>query len=201
MMLHVLETVYSVPFFWGALVGTLVWKLYCHAKARLLDRRDPLPGGHRHAIARMSRQWVAGLCMALTIGWVLLATARTEERTARLNQDVTRCWQETYQQIRAQVMLNAQNDGVSRKQQQLQREYDEDTSNWLKSLVSPPGDLATQSTNSPDRQAWGVKVSIEYQAKLDDLGRRFDALVQQRVALDNERAQHPLPEARCGKTL
>src|SRR5438093_74676 len=125
MMLTVLETVYSLPFFWGALAGTVVWKLYCHSKARILDRRHPLPGGQHHAVSRMSRQWLAGLCMVLSLGYVFFAISKTEVRTAQLNADVTRCWQETYQQIRAQVLLNAQNDGVSRKQQNLQREYDE----------------------------------------------------------------------------
>jgi hypothetical protein len=199
-MLRVLGTVYSLPFFLGALAGTILWLLYCRAKARYLDRHEPLPDRARHNVARMSRQWLAGLCMVLSLGYVLLATARAEEHTTRLNEDVTRCWQETYQQIRAQVLINSQNDRVTREQQNLQREYDKDTSNWLKKLVNPPGDLANKLTTDPERQRYGIRVSLEYQAQLDDLGRRFDALVAQREELDKERAQHPLPEERCGKT-
>jgi hypothetical protein len=199
-MLHILEIIYSAPFFWGAVVGTVIWKLYCRNKNRILDRDHPLPDGQRHAVGRMSRLWLAGLIMVVSLGYVLLAVSRTEEHGSQLNQDVTRCWQETYQQIRAQVQINGQNNDVTRRQLALQREYDEDTSDWLKSLVTPPGDLAGQPTNSPQRQAWGVKVSIQYQTKLDDLGRRADALVQERDNLDKDRARHPLPEARCGKT-
>jgi hypothetical protein len=200
MILHLLELVYSPACFIGIVGGTGFWLLYCRAKSRLLDQHEPLPEGKHHAVARMSRQWIAGLCALGSLGYVLLTVGRTEEHTAQLNEDVTRCWQETYQQIRAQVLLNAQNDGVSRKQQALQREYDEDTSDWLKKLVNPPGDMATQPTNSPERQQYGIDVSLVYQGQLDDLGRKFDGLVAQRKALDKERAQHPLPEARCGKS-
>lgn len=199
-MIKVLDTVYSLPFFCGALTGTVLWLLYCRAKARYLDRHNPLPDGHRHAVARMSRQWLAGLCAVLSLGYVLLSTEHAEMHTARLNQQVTQCWSETYHQIKAQVEINAQNDAVTREQQQLQREYDEDTSTWLKTLVNPPAELANLSPNSPERQAWGIKITTEYQTRLDDLGRQFDDLVARRANLDKERATHPLPEARCGKS-
>jgi hypothetical protein len=199
-MLNILDMIYSRPFFWGALAGTVLWKLYCHSKARLQDRHDQLPDGKHHAVARMSRQWVAGLCMALSLGYVLLATGRAEERTTRLNQEVTRCWQETYLQIRSQVLNNAENDKVSRGQQALQREYDKATSLLVEQLVSPPSEISPLGYNDPVRVAWKLKVTDDYQARIDELGRQFDAFVQQRVDLDKQREMHPLPEARCGRT-
>jgi hypothetical protein len=201
MMLHVLAMIYSAPFYWGALVGTVVWKLYCHSKARLEDRHHPLPSGKKHAVARMSRVWVAGLCAVWCLGYVLLSTGRTEEHTVELNAAVNRCWSETYQQMKAQVEINTQNENITRQHQQLQRDYDEYTASWLKQLVNPPGDMAGQPTNSPERQDWGLKITAQYQAQLDDLGRQFDALVEQRRALDAERARHPLPEERCGRSM
>lgn len=199
-MLNILNTVYSAPFFWGALVGTVLWKLYCHSKARLQDRQHPLPDGQRHAVAKMSRQWIAGLCMVGTLGWVLLATGRAEEHTTELNNEVTRCWQETYRQIRSQVLNNAENDKVSRGQQALQREYDKATSFLVEQLVSPPSDISPLGYNDPIRVAWKLKVTDDYQGRINELGREFDAFVQQRVDLDKQRAMHPLPEARCGRT-
>ena len=198
-MLKILETIYSLPFLYGALAGTVLWLLYCRAKARFLDQREPLPGGQQHSVARMSRQWLAGLCALLSLGYVLLVTEKTELHTAKLNADVARCWTETYQQIKANVLINAENEQITRQFLDLQRQYDEDTSNWLKSLVSPPGDLVNQPTNSPERQAWGLKVSIAYQVRLDDLGRQFDVLAARRAELEHERAEHQLPEARCGR--
>jgi hypothetical protein len=199
MFLYVLENVYSWPFLVGALSGAVLWMLYCRQKARYLDRHDPLPDGKRHAIARMSRQWMAGLCAVLSLGYVLLATDKAENNTTRLNAEVTRCWTETYQQIRAQVTLNAENDSIIRKQQELQRDYDRATSDWLKALIQPPGDLASLPTTDPRRQQYGIDITARYQLKLNELGAKADDLTAQRDELDKQRAAHPLPEARCGK--
>jgi hypothetical protein len=188
-MLYILEMIYSFPFMWGAATGAVLWKIYCYAKARV----------QHHAVARMSRVWISGLCAVGALGYVLLATARTEQRTVELNTAVTRCWSETYQQTKAQIDINAQNDGISRQQQALQRQYDEATSDWLKDLVAPPG-LSDQPTNSPARQDYGLRRTAAYQDQLNELGKQFDALVAQRKALDEQRAQHPLPEERCGRS-
>ncbi len=198
-MLDVLETVYSLPFLLGALAGSILWKLYCLSKARYMDRHSPLPDGAKHAVARMSRQWIAALCAILSLGYVLLATEKTQLHTEQLSAAVIRCWGETYLEIKAQVEINAQNDQISRQQQALQREYDEDTSSWLKDLVNPPNGLADRTANDPDRQAYGLQRTAEYQGQLDDLGKRFDGLVADRKQLDEQRAAHPLPEQRCGK--
>jgi hypothetical protein len=199
MLLYVLETVYSGPFLVGAVCGAGLWMLYCRQKARYLDKYDPLPDGKRHAISRMSRQWIAGLCAAMSLGYVLLATDRAERNTARLNAEVTACWTETYQQIRTQVRINAENDTIIRKQQELQRDYDRATSDWLKALIQPPGNLANLPTTDPRRQQYGIDITGRYQLRLNDLGAQADDLTAQRDRLDKEREAHPLPEARCGK--
>ena len=93
-MLRILDTVYSWPFIWGAIAGTAFWKIYCHTKARYLDRHYPRPDGARHAVARMSRQWMAAAGALLSLGYVLMATERTQEHTAELNAAVQRCWGE-----------------------------------------------------------------------------------------------------------
>jgi hypothetical protein len=198
-ILNILEDIYSWPFFFGALAGSILWKLYCRTKAHYEDVHHPLPNGQRHTQARMSRVWLAGLSAALSLGYVLLITGHIEERTATLNRNVTTCWHETYLQLKAQVEINAENDGISRQQQAIQREYDEDTAAWLKDLVNPPNGLAEQPTNSPERQAYNLSRTLEYQANLDDLGHQFDDLVNQRKVLDKQRAAHPLPEAKCGR--
>lgn len=198
-MLNVLETIYSLPFFLGALAGTVLWKLYCHMKRSYEDRRHPLPDGAKHAVAHMSRQWIAGLAAILSLGYVLLVTGRTEARTVVLNEAVNRCWSETYQQIKTQVMINAQNDGISRQYQALQREYDDNTSSWLKDLVTPPNGLAGLPIDNPDRQAFVTHRTAEYQGQIDELSKRFDDLANQRTGLDADRNAHPLPEERCGR--
>jgi hypothetical protein len=198
-ILTLLEHVYSWPFFCGAVAGSVLWKLYCRTKAHYEDRHHPLPDGQKHTQARMSRVWLAGLSAALSLGYVLLITGHIEERTERLNTAVARCWSESYKSAKAQIDLNAQNDGISRQQQSLQREYDEETSSWLKDIIHPPGELSEQPTNSPERQAYNLARTLEYQGKLDNLGHQFDDLVNKRKVLDEQRAMHPLPEATCGR--
>lgn len=199
MFLYILEQIYSWRFLIGAVCGAGLWMLYCHQKARYLDRHYPLPDGKRHAIARMSRQWIAGLCAVLSLGYVLLATDKAQNTTSRLNAEVTRCWTETYQQIKTQVQINAENDTIVRKQEELQREYDRATSDWLKALIQPPGDLANLPTTDARRQQYGIDITARYQLRLNNLGAQADELTAQRDGLDKQRAEHPLPEARCGK--
>lgn len=199
MMTHLLNQIYSWPFLIGAALGGALWRIYCHQKAHYLDIHEPLPGGAKHQIARLNRLWVAGLALTLSLGYILLSAQNAHDETLKLAKRVTACWAEGYQATKAQVNLNAENDKISREQQELQRGYDEATSTWLKALVNPPGDLKNQPTNSLERQAWGLTITGEYQNKLNDLGQQFDALVKERSDLDYQRSQHPLPELKCGK--
>jgi hypothetical protein len=198
-MTHFLSIVYSLPFFLGAVIGFGLQRIYCHQKMVWLNKHHPLPDGSKHRVDHISRTWIAALAAILSLGYVLLTAQTTHDQTIELAKGSTRCWQESYINTKAQIKINAENDSISRQQQALQREFDIATSDWLKSLVNPPGDLANQPTNSPDRQAWGIQVTGIYQDKLNDLGVKSDDLVQQRAALDAERAKHPLPETTCGK--
>lgn len=205
-MLPVLTTIYSLPFLIGSMMGFVLHRLYCYQKVRWQDRNHPLPEGEHRRISRISRIWIAGLVLVMTLGYVLLTVAKTEQHTAQneqhtaqLNEDVKRCWAESYLQAKAQILLNQQNDLVTRALQAVQRDYDRATSDWLKDLVNPPGDLANQDTQSPSRKAWGLQRTAIYQAKLNDLGKQVDDLNNQRVRLDQERAAHPLTEPLCGK--
>ena len=198
-MTYILNTVYSWPFLTGAILGTILWQIYCHQKAHYLDIHSPLPGGAKHQISRLNRLWVAGICLAFTLGYILLSANRTHDQTIALSKDVTRCWAESYAQAKAQIDLNAQNDLISRQQQAVQRDYDRATSDWLKDLVNPPGDLRGQPTDSPARQQYGIERTAVYQDRLNVLGKESDDLVNQRKQLDDQRAQHPLPEPQCGK--
>lgn len=197
MIMSVLQTIYSSPFWFGAVAGIILWNVYSRAKVRYADRHDPENGPHYPS--SISKVWIAGLAAVLSIGYVLLTAQNTQDQTIRLTKQVAKCWQESYQATRAQIRINTENDVISREQQALQRLFDRASSDWLKQLVSPPGDLANQDTNSPARKAWGLQVTAEYQDKLNDLGAQSDELVNRRTQLDVERKQHPLPETTCGK--
>lgn len=199
MMIKILDTVYSLPFFLGAVVGTIFWTIYCHQKAHWQDKHYPLPDGRRRYVNHISRVWLAAMALTLSLGYILLTAQKTHDQTLQLAKNVAECWAESYQAAKANIDLNAQNDIISRQQQELQRDYDRATSDWLKLLVNPPGELANQPTNSPARQQWGLQITAQYQTKLNDLGTEYDDLVNQRKTLDNERAARPLPETKCGK--
>lgn len=198
-MMTILNTIYSLPYFLGAISGTVLWMLYCRSKVRWQNKYHPLPDGQLHYANHISRVWIAGLIAAVGLGYVLLTAQKTHDQTIDLTRNVARCWQESYQSTKAQIDLNAQNDLISRTQQNLQRQFDVATAGWVKDLIAPPGDLAAEPTTSPARQAYGLQRTSQYQDKLDDLGAQFDDQVRQRAALDVERSKHPLPETTCGK--
>lgn len=196
-MIHVLQMVYSLPYFGGAVSGAVFWKLYCRQKARWQDRDDP--AGAPHYANHVSRIWIAGLAAVFSLGYLLLTAQTTQDQTLKLTRDVARCWQESYQSARKQIEINGENDLISREQQTLQRDYDRATSEWLKALVNPPGDLANQPSTSPARQLYGLQLTAQYQADINRMGSQFDVLVNQRAGLDVERKNHQLPESTCGK--
>lgn len=192
-MIHVLETVYSLPFFIGAVCGEALRRLYCYQRARWENNEDYDYLGH------ISRVWLAGLAAILSMGYILLTAQKTQDQTIALTRDVARCWQESYQAAKAQIEINSENDGITRQQQQLQRDYDRATSEFWKDLINPPGDLANAPVNSPERQTYGLQLSARYQADINRMGAKFDDLVNQRSALDIKRANNKLPEVTCGK--
>jgi hypothetical protein len=194
-----LDQIYSWPFFIVAFAGFGFQRLYCIQKMNWLDKHHPLPDGAKHRVGHVSRVWLAGLLAVVSLGYVLLTAQKTHDQTIGLTNDVGKCWTENYDNTKAQVKLNQENDQISRQQQNLQRQFDIATSDWLKALVNPPGTLKNEPTNSPARQAWGLEITGVYQNKLNDLGGQSDALVQKRKDLDDERAKHPLPEAKCGR--
>lgn len=205
-MLTILSTIFSLPFMSGAIVGFVLQRLYCYQKARRADREHPLPNGGKHPVDHISRVWLAGLILVLSMGYMMLSTGRSEARsihnqqeTLRLTQQVKECWAEAYQQAKAQIKINQENDQISQQQQDLQRDYDRANSKWIDQLLAPPGDLANQDTQSPARKEWGIRVTLEYHATINALGARYDDLAAQRRQKDAERSQHKLPEALCGK--
>lgn len=199
MLSEILDTIYSVPFFSGAIGGLVFNRLYSKYKAHWEDKHHPLPDGMCHYPAQISKIWLAGLILMLSMGYILLTAQKTHDQTIALNQQVARCWQESYQSTRAQIRINAENDVISRQQQGLQRDYDRATSDWLKALVNPPEPIGSMDPGSAERRAWGLQITSEYQNRLNDLGVKSDDLVNQRNDLDAERRKHPLPENTCGK--
>lgn len=188
-MTSILGWVYQTPGFllgYAAAIGLqhLIWR-----QQRLyLDKHHALPDGARRPVRRISRTWWATMVALFGLGYVMFSVNTTHDQTVSLAKDVARCQQESYQATNAQIKLNADNDLISRTQQNLQREFDVDTSNWLKDLIAHPGD-----TN------YAISATTAYQDQLNDLGRRFDYQVHRRQVLDEQRQQNPLPEVTCGK--
>lgn len=200
MITKILEQIYTWTFFFGAILGGGLWRTYCHQKARYLDIHDPLPGGAKHHVQRLSRVWIAGLVMVFSVGYVLNTAQKTHDQTLQLQADVNRCWGETYQNIKANVEVNAQNDQITRQQIQLQRDYNQAAYDWLKLLLAPPDpELAAKDPNGPERRAWGITVSIEYQEKVNQINKGMNDLINQRIALDKKREANKLPELTCGR--
>jgi len=65
----------------------------------------------------------------------------------------------------------------------------------------PPGDLARETPNIPDRSQWGLQRTAVYQEKLNFLGAASDDLVNQRAKLDQETRQTPTTGANMRKVI
>lgn len=193
-----LSLLYSLPFAIGLVVGIAGMKVYQHAQCKIADAHHPLPGGRRRHPAPISRVWVGGFLTIAVLGYVLLQVGQIEQRYKGLADNVQRCQVEFQQALVARSRITTENDQLSRQRQDLLQEYGRATSLWLSQLVNLPEDIADLPATDPRSIAWGQAVTRVYSehalrinSKLNDIGKRQEQLEQ-------DRRDHPLPQATCG---
>jgi hypothetical protein len=128
------------------------------------------------------------------IGAVILLTGSVfvgvqTQNNATTIRNLTTQTQECYRQfsvaLRARSAIGLENDQLSRVQRDA-------IANWLGALLNPPSEIRDLPQTAPARREWGLKVTQQYFAIIDDARK-------QEIANDQERAQHPLPEPNCGQ--
>jgi hypothetical protein len=195
----VLETIYSLPFLIGLLVGMGGQRAYCLIKARRADKRHPLPGGGHRRVGGISMTWVGGLVAVGVLGYVLLQVDQTETHYRQLGDEMRRCQIEFNTALRARAAITTENDQLSREQRDLLAESDEAESTWISRLINLPEDIASLTPDDPRRQDYGQTITRVYFERATKINLRITAISDRQRQLDQERLDHPLPEPTCGR--
>lgn len=198
-MIHILELVYSLPFFLGLIIGICGQRCYVHARVYWLNKTRPRGDGNPHKASGISRVWAAGLVTAAVLGYVLLQSEQTHQETVGLAKDTQRCQAEFNTALRTRFLIGEQNDKLSREQRALFAEIDEVTGVWINRLINPPPQIAALAINDPRRQAWDLDVTRVYFERTTKIREQVAAVAAQQDGLVQERRDHPLPEPTCGR--
>lgn len=198
-MTAVLETIYSLPFAVGALIGAIVMRLYQKAQCRLADKRHPLPGGRKHRVPGVSTVWVGGLITVLVLGYVLLLVAQTEQHYKSLASEMRRCQIEFQTALIARSRITTENDQLSREQRDLLAESDQAESVWIDRLINLPSNIKELPQDDPRVTSYGQTVTRIYFERIGRINSRITEIDQRQAELDRDRTAHPLPEPSCGK--
>ncbi|APQ42279.1 hypothetical protein PBI_RICH_18 [Mycobacterium phage Rich] len=197
-MTSVLSLLYSLPFIIGLAVGITGMKVYQHVQCKIADSHHPLPGGRRRHPAPISRVWLGGFLTLAVLGYVLLLVSNTEERYKTLSEDVRRCQIEFQQALVDRSRITGENDAIFRQRGDLMQEYGRATSLWLSQLVNLPPDIAELPQNDPRVIAWGQAVTQVYSQHTARINAKLDAASKRLEELEQDRHDHPLPQATCG---
>lgn len=197
-MSSVLSLLYSLPFVVGLVAGIAGMKVYQHVQCKIADAHHPLPGGRRRHPAPISRVWLGGLLTVAVLGYVLLQVSQTEDHYKSLGSEMRRCQVEFQQALTVRSKISTENDELSRKQRDLLTEYGRATSLWLSQLVNVPEDIAGLPSTDPRVIAWGQAVTQVYSEHAIRINSKLDAISKRQEQLEQDRRDHPLPQATCG---
>lgn len=162
----------------AAIIGSVVTATFMKLKARFYDKTPTSKNTHDTPFAHRARTiwlaWGVIVLAVLAIGW------RQESATRQ----GLECQRQFTEALRAR-------SGVALQDQQANVRAQEALQLWLFNLLNPPADIKDLPQDDPARREWGIKLTNEYLAKVDAIGR-------ERAANEAIRQQNPLPEPTCG---
>lgn len=176
----------------GFLIGLAVQRLWCWRTARRLDRIAPLPDGRRHKLVGLNRVWVAGALVAFIMGWVMVQTQDTANRTDQVISDQREC----SKQFNAALAARAVATQYDNKLDTLNERDRDATRQWLFTLLNPPPEIADLDEGDPARSAFGLSITRQYLGTIEEVRRQRAALTHERDAI---RERNPYPDPTCGK--
>lgn len=160
--------------------GMLAQYLWCWAKDRWRDRKDPDNAPHRTAFRSLLLLW---MLIFVVVGYMGV-------KQQRLADETTRCEREFQQQLTAQI--DAQTTYSRENTSQL-----EALSGWFHDALFPPAEIAHIRATNPNWQndpvylRWALDMTNEH-AKV------IDAAQARQQEADEQRARNPLPKPTCG---
>lgn len=185
-------SLFTWQFATGFLVGLAINRVACWRKARLLDRTDPLPNGRRHPLGGLNRVWVAGALVAFIMGWVMVQTQNTADRTDQVIRDQRECSRQFNAALSARSVAT-QYDAKLDDLNELDRDA---TRKWLFALLNPPPEIAKLADGDPARSAFGLAITRQYLATIEAVRQQRGDLTGERDAI---RERNPYPDPTCGK--
>ena len=197
MMVDLLGVLYSWPFAVGLVAGVAGRRLYCYSRARWLDQHAPLPGGEHHNPGHLNRVWVGGLVAVAIMGYSVLKVQETQDRTLELTHQLAVCNNEFNEALRARSNISTQDNNLSTQISDIRSQIDDSTGNWINRLINPPPDIAGLPAAAERRLEWNHDVTVVYFQRTGHLRDEIAKIVEQRKALQEERANSPLPDPRC----
>lgn len=198
-MLSLLQAAYYFPFGIGAIIGITAQRVWCHQRARWLNRHHPLPDGSEYVVSPLSRTWVAGLITTAMLGYVLVNVQHTHDQTIDLAKRVEKCQVEATKAVAVRDNIKFQNDKLSKRSRELLTDLDDANGVWTRQLVTPPPNIAALQSNDPARQTWTITVTLDYLNGTAHTHAELRSIYAQEDALFAQEEAHPLPPLGCDR--
>lgn len=195
-MTNVLGIIYSMPFFTGALAGMLIMRLYQRHQCKVADRLDPKV---KHYTPGLNRAWLGYALSLGVVGWVLLQVNSTENHYRQLATNVATCQREFNTALKARAAISTENDRLSREQRNLLAEFTVAESTWIDRIINLPPEIKDLERDDPRVQDYGQTVTRIYYERSARINAQISMIAARQVKLDQDRADHPLPEPTCGQ--
>jgi len=195
-MLHLLGIIYNWSTLVGAIVGLTLQRLECRAKAKWDDKRHPLPGGEKHAVPGISHRWIASTVFVLAIGYVLFSAEKARDYSIRLNNEVVKCWAENYNLAKKRAEINDKDASLANELSEYRDELEQARTDYTVALTTAPPFI---SKDADRRVQYLYDITKVYAAQQSRIMTKIKDVENRKKQLDQDRRDHPLPEATCGR--
>ena len=195
-MLHFLNIIYNWSTLVGAIVGFTLQRLECRARAKWDDKHHPLPGGEKHAVPGISHTWIAGLAFVLSIGYILLSAEKARDYSVRLNAEMAICWNENYNIAKKRAEINDKDAALANELSGYRDELEQARTDYTVALTTAPPFI---SKDADRRVQYLYDITKVYAAQQSRIMTKIKDVENRKKQLDQDRRDHPLPEATCGR--
>lgn len=163
--MSIVQNFMSWSFAIGLLIGFLGSRTWEVVKVCRADKRNPLPGGKKRSKWRaiqIDPRWLTGLIAVSFLSWSVYTTQANATANSRNAAEAKAFAAETRQCQK--VLIVAINAGrtVTTEYNRQSQEQRTALSDWLRTLLQPPPDIAALPGNDPVRQQWAVDVTSNY---------------------------------------
>lgn len=196
-MFHLLQLIYSWPFWIGAGGGLILQRLYRYIEAEYGNRHHPLPDGRKYYAAGLNMVWLAALVGFLTVGYVLMTATRAQVEATATKERITACQAEFQGALTLRADIAGQDADLSNQVSDLRTENDDAMAVMMDRILNPPPDIAKLEVNDPRRIAWKIDVELIWSDWTSKIRAQIADLTNQRKALAVQRQHHPLPAIKC----